>query len=77
MTPKKTYSLVLEKAKRGTLIDRCGVIVFYIAAWVGLVCASFPMLFPREYFWVIACGIPFGLVLLALAILGWLKRRHL
>ena len=80
MTPKETYTFVLERAKRGTLIDRCGLTVYYIALWVGGVCPVFPIqsaFFPREYFWVAAWGVPFGLVLLAWAIWEWLKWRHL
>ena len=80
MTPKETYTFVLERAKRCTLIDRCGLTVHYIALWVGGVCSVFPIqsaFFPREYFTVTALGIPFVLVLLAWAIWEWLKWRHL
>ena len=80
MTPKETYSLVIERAKQGTPIDRCGVTVYYIALWVAVVCSVFPIqsaFFPREYFLVTALAIPVVPLLLALAIWEWLKRRHL
>ncbi len=80
MTPKETYSPVLERAKHGALTDRCGRIVFYIALWVAAVCSVLPIpsaFFPREYLLVTAVGIPFGLLLLAFAIFKWLKRRLL
>lgn len=80
MPVHKTYPHVLARAKRGTLIDRCGVTVFYIALWAAAVCSVVPIqsaFFPREYFWLTAWGIPFGLLLLAWAIWEWLKRRHL
>jgi len=80
MTPKEIYSLVVARAKHGTLIDRCGLTVFYIALWVGGVCSVLPIqsgFFPREYFWVTAFGIPLGLGLLAWAIFEWLKWRFL
>ena len=80
MTPKETYSLVIERAKHGALIDRCALTVYYIALWVGGVCSVIPIqsaFFPREYFVVTAVGFPFGPLLLALAIWEWLKRRHL
>ena len=80
MPPKEIYSLVVARAKHGALIDRCGRIVLYIVGWIGGVCSVLPIqsaFFPREYFWVTAFGIPFGLLLLALAIFEWLKRRLL
>jgi hypothetical protein len=80
MTPKETYSLVIERAKHGTLIDRCGRIVYYIVMWVAGVCAALPIqsaFFPPEYLVVAALGIPCGLLLLGLAIFEWLKWRLL
>ena len=84
MSPKEIYSLVLARAKHGALIDRCARIVYYIVISVAFVCAVFPFpatFFPREYFieyfMVIVLGVPLGLILLALAIFEWLKRRLL
>jgi len=83
MTPKEIHSLVVARAKHGTLIDRCGLTVYYIALWVGgvvaVVCSLFPIpsaFFSLEY-WLVTLGIPIGLVLLALAIFEWLKWRLL
>ena len=78
MSPKEIHSLVLERAKHGALIDRCARIVFWTALSVGCVCFFLPIpsaFFPREYFMVIYLGVPSGLLLLAWAILVWLKRR--
>jgi hypothetical protein len=78
MSPKEIHSLVLERAKHGALIDRCGRIVYYIAMSVGWVWVVLPFpsaFFPREYFTVTALGVPPGLFLLAWAIFAWLKRR--
>ena len=78
MTPKETYSLVVARAKHGALIDRCGLAVYYIALWVAGVSSFLPiqsLFFPPEYFFVIALGIPFGLLLFAWAIFEWLKWR--
>jgi hypothetical protein len=80
MTPKEIESLVLARAKHGALIDRCARIVFWIAVSVGSVWAVLPFpsaFFPPEYFMITALGVPFGLVLLAIAIFVWLKRRLL
>ena len=84
MTPKEIYSPVLERAKHGALLDRCGRTVFYIALWIAAVCSAvcsvLPIpsaFFPREYWLIPAVGIPFGLLLLAWAIFEWLKRRLL
>lgn len=75
MTRKEIHSLVLERAKHGALIDRCGRTVFYILLWIGVVysavCSVFPIplvFFPREYFLITLGGIPIGLLLLAWAI---------
>ena len=83
MTSKEAYSPVLERAKHGALIDRCGWIVFYIALWVAAVCSAvcsvLPIpsaFFPGEYWLITAVGIPIGL-LLAWAIFEWLKWRLL
>jgi hypothetical protein len=80
MSPKEIHSLVLERAKHGALIDRCGRTVYYIAYSVGLVWCVFPFplpFFPPEYSVVTALGAPLGLLLLAWAIFAWLKRRLL
>ncbi|MDA9501892.1 hypothetical protein [Bradyrhizobium sp. CCBAU 11357] len=80
MTPKETYSLVMERAKHGALIDRRALTVYYIIVWIGIVCSVIPIqsaFFPREYFLVTAVGFPFVPLLLALAIWQWLKWRHL
>jgi hypothetical protein len=80
MSPKEIRSLVLERAERGALIDRCGLAVYYIAYWVGLVWAAFPFplpFFPPEYPVVTAFGVALGLLLLAWAVFAWLKRRLL
>ena len=83
MTPKEIHSLVVARAKHGTLIDRCVVIVYYIALWVGglvaVVCSVFPIpsAFVSPEYWLVTLGIPFGLLLLAWAIFEWLKRRLL
>jgi len=79
MTPKEDS--VLERAKRGTLIDRCAWALFYIALLVGLVCSNLPIrvnstFFPSGY-WLVTMIIPFGLMVLAWAIFEWLKRRLL
>ena len=78
MSPKEIHSLVLDRAKHGALIDRCARIVFWIALSVGIVCSmpshSLPFV-PPEYFMVIYLGVPSGLLLLALALLVWLKWR--
>lgn len=82
MNPKEIHSLVLERAKHGALIDRCGRVVYYIVLSVGFVWAAFPFpatFFPREYsiesFLVTALGVPLALLLVAWAIFAWLKRR--
>ena len=80
MTPKQTYSVVLARAKRGGLIDRVGLTIYYIAIWLGIAWSLFPFpsaLFPPDYFVVSALAGPFGLLLLALAIFMWLKWRLL
>lgn len=81
MSPKEIHSIVTDRAEQGALIDRCALAVYYIALSVGCVWSvllPFPSaFFPPEYFMVTAYGIPFGLLLLALAIFEWLKRRLL
>ena len=80
MTPKRIHSLVIGRARRGTLMDRCALTVYYIFQWVAVVCSVIPIqstFFPREYFMATALGFPFVPILLALPILEWLKWRHL
>jgi hypothetical protein len=80
MSPKEIYSLVIERAKHGALMERCGRIVYYIAIWVGFVWCILPfpaMFVPSEYITVTALGAALAPFLLAWAILAWLKRRLL
>jgi hypothetical protein len=80
MSPKEIHSLVMARAKHGTLMEQCARIVYWIAVSVGFVLAAFPIpwpFVPPEYRVITALGAPVPLLLLVLAIWEWLKRRLL